>query len=126
MFSFLGNYSYNFPEPIQLKKKLKDYLEDNVDEKYYINNEKADKLIKQLIDNGTLPNTIPSRAEQSRAEQSRAEQSRSEQTCVDGTICEPKRREVANCIKARYDAGISNLQSDGNCVVEQYKNRQKN
>lgn len=67
MFSFLGNYSYNFPQPIPLKKKLKDYLEDNVDEKYYINNEKADKLIKQLIDNGTLPNTIPkSRAEQSR------------------------------------------------------------
>lgn len=59
MFSFLGNYSYNFPQPIPLKKKLKDYLEDNVDEKYYINNEKADKLIKQLIDNGTLPNTIP-------------------------------------------------------------------
>ena len=55
MFSFLGNYSYSFPRPIPLKKKLKDYLEDNVDEKYYINNEKADKLIKQLIDNGTLP-----------------------------------------------------------------------
>ena len=55
MFSFLGNYSYDFPQPIPLKKKLKDYLEDNVDEKYYINNEKADKLIKQLIDNGTLP-----------------------------------------------------------------------
>lgn len=54
MFSFLGNYSYDFPQPIPLKKKLKDYLEDNVDEKYYINNEKADKLIKQLIDNGTL------------------------------------------------------------------------
>jgi DNA (cytosine-5)-methyltransferase 1 len=55
MFSFLGNYSYDFPQPIPLKKKLKDYLEDNVDEKYYINNEKADKLIKQLIGNGTLP-----------------------------------------------------------------------
>ena len=55
MFSFLGNYSYNFPKPIPRKKKFKDYLEDNVDEKYYINNEKADKLIKQLIDNGTLP-----------------------------------------------------------------------
>ena len=72
MFSFLGNYSYSFPQPIPLQKKLKDYLEDNVDEKYYINNEKAEKLIKQLIDNGTLPNTIPkSRAEQSRAEKSR-------------------------------------------------------
>lgn len=55
MISLLGNYSYNFPHPIPLKKKLKDYLEDNVDEKYYINNEKSDKLIKQLIDNGTLP-----------------------------------------------------------------------
>ena len=55
MFSFLGNYSYNFPKPIPRKKKFKDYLEDNVDEKYYINNEKADKLIKQLIDNGKLP-----------------------------------------------------------------------
>ena len=121
MFSFLGEYNYHFPEPIPLTKRLKDYLEDNVDEKYYINNEKAQKLIQTLIDNGTLPDTIPSRAEQSRAEQSRAEQ-----TCVDGTICEPGRREVANCIKARYDAGISNLRSDGNCVVEQYKNRQKN
>ena len=55
MVSFLGNYSYNFPHSILLKKKLKKYLEDNVDEKYYINNEKSDKLIKQLIDNGTLP-----------------------------------------------------------------------
>ena len=126
MFSFLGNYSYNFPNPIPLKKKLKDYLEENVDEKYYINNEKADKLIKQLIDNGTLPKHNPesraeqSRAEQSRAEQSRAEQSRAEQTCVDGTICNPKQREVANCIKARYDCGISNLRSDGNLVVKGY------
>ena len=55
MFSFLGEYNYHFPQPIPLKKKLKDYLEDNVDEKYYINNEKADKLIKQLIDNDALP-----------------------------------------------------------------------
>ena len=72
MFSFLGEYNYHFPQPIPLKKKLKDYLEDDVDEKYYINNEKAEKLIKQLIDNGTLPQQNPeSRAEQSRAEQSR-------------------------------------------------------
>jgi DNA (cytosine-5)-methyltransferase 1 len=54
MISFLGNYSYDFPRPIPLKKKLKAYLEDNVEEKYYINNEKSDKLINRLIDNGTL------------------------------------------------------------------------
>lgn len=67
MFSFLGEYNYHFPQPIPLKKKLKDYLEDNVDEKYYIKNEKAEKLIKQLIDNGTLPQHNPkSRTEHSR------------------------------------------------------------
>ena len=77
MFSFLGEYNYHFPETVPLKKKLKDYLEENVEEKYYINNEKAQKLIQTLIDNGTLQkHNSESRAEQSRAEQSRAEQSR--------------------------------------------------
>lgn len=38
--------------------------------------------------------------------------------CVDGTVNNPSRREVANCIKARYDCGISNLRSDGTLVVE--------
>ena len=58
MVSILGEYSFKFPEPIELKKVMKDYLEDEVDEKYYINNEKAQKLIQKLIDNGTLANTI--------------------------------------------------------------------
>lgn len=40
------------------------------------------------------------------------------QTCVDGTINKPQQREVANCITARYDCGISNLRSDGNLVAE--------
>ena len=31
-----------------------DYLEDSVDEKYYINNEKSSALIKKLTDDGTL------------------------------------------------------------------------
>ena len=33
MVSILGDYSFKFPEPIELKKVLKDYLEDEVDEK---------------------------------------------------------------------------------------------
>ena len=39
MVSILGDYSFKFPEPIELKKVMKDYLEDEVDEKYYINME---------------------------------------------------------------------------------------
>ena len=100
MVSILGNYKYEFPKPIELQKVMKDYLEDEVDEKYYINNEKAQKLIEQLISNGTIP-------------------SRAEQTCVDLSINRPERCEIANCIKARYDAGISNFKADGTGVVEE-------
>ena len=46
MVSILGDYNYKFPQPIPLDKTMKDYLEDEVDEKYYINSEKAQKLIK--------------------------------------------------------------------------------
>lgn len=54
MVSFLGNYTYKFPEPIELTKTMQDYLEDEVDEKYYVNSERAEKLIEKLIDDGTL------------------------------------------------------------------------
>lgn len=54
MISLLGDYSYEFPEPIELDKCMKDYLEDEVDEKYYLNGEKARKLIEELIERGAL------------------------------------------------------------------------
>ena len=64
---------FDFPEPIPLTTVMRDYLEDEVDEKYYINNDKAQKLIAQLIADGTLP------TEQNRTEQNRTEQNRTEQ-----------------------------------------------
>ena len=54
MVSILGNYNFKFPKPIPLTKVMKDYLEDEVDEKYYINNEKAEALILELKENGSL------------------------------------------------------------------------
>ena len=44
MVSILGDYNYTFPKPIPLKLKLKDMLEDNVDEKYYL----SDKTLQQI------------------------------------------------------------------------------
>lgn len=44
MVSLLGDYSYEFPEPIELKLKLQDLLEDEVDEKYYL----SDKMVKYI------------------------------------------------------------------------------
>lgn len=57
MISLLGEWNYKFPQPIPLEWRLKDYLEDHVDEKYYINSEKAQKLIQTLIENETLDKT---------------------------------------------------------------------
>ena len=44
MVSILGDYNYTFPKPIPLKLKLKDLLEKDVDEKYYL----SDKQIKDI------------------------------------------------------------------------------
>ena len=54
MISVLGNYNYTFPYPMPLEKRLKDVLEDEVDERYYINNEAAQKF----VNNGDISKTI--------------------------------------------------------------------
>lgn len=52
--SFLDDVSFKFPEPFPLTKTMADYLEDEVDEKFYIDNEKTQELIDKLIQNGDL------------------------------------------------------------------------
>ena len=42
MFSFLGEYNYKFPQPILLTKRIRDYLEDSVDSRFYV----SDKALK--------------------------------------------------------------------------------
>ena len=54
---------FKFPKTIPLKYVMKDFLETEVDEKYYINKEKSDKLVKQLEDEGKLPLERESAAE---------------------------------------------------------------
>ena len=100
MVSILGNYKYDFPKPIELTKRMKDYLEDEVDEKYYINNEKAQKLIDTLIANGTILDR------------------QTDRQTIDLSINEPREINISNCIAARTDRGISNHRQEGSGVVE--------
>lgn len=44
MVSILGNYAYQFPQPIKLDKSLKNMLEDSVPEKYYLSNAMKDYI----------------------------------------------------------------------------------
>lgn len=55
MVSILGSYEYEFPKPFELKLRLKDLLENFVDEKYYLsdknigefNNKRLNKIVKE-------------------------------------------------------------------------------
>lgn len=57
MVSFLSSeyQEYNFPSEQKLNKVVMDYLENNVDEKFYINSEKSKKLILDLSKKDILP-----------------------------------------------------------------------
>lgn len=92
--SILGDEEYKFPEKQVLETRLKDVLEDEVDEKYYLSNDRVRQLIK-IIKNDDIK----------------------EKSIYDGSIKNPKSKDIANCITAK-DRGIVNFQSSGNVVVE--------
>lgn len=88
--------AFTFPEKQELKLRVKDMLEDNVDEKYYLNSDRAKSLIAQIQERYTIQ----------------------EPEGVDGTVKNPKVKDVANCIQARYDQGIYHRQSEGTAIIE--------
>ena len=55
MVSILGEYSYKFPKPIPLKLKLKDLLEEEVDEKYYL----SDKMLNYCLGSNQKGSKFP-------------------------------------------------------------------
>ena len=46
MVSILGDHTFNFPEPVELTLTLKDMLEEDVDERYYLSDSQIDKISK--------------------------------------------------------------------------------
>lgn len=89
--------AFTFPEKQELKLRVKDVLEPIVDEKYYIDNERSRNLIRQITAKFDLGGGI---------------------AVSDGTIKDPKVKDVSNTIKARYDCGIENQKSVGCMVLE--------
>lgn len=58
MVSILGEYNYTFPKPIPLRLKLKDMLEESVDEKYYISNSKIESLLTTNFNSSKFENVV--------------------------------------------------------------------
>ncbi|MCM1259243.1 MAG: DNA (cytosine-5-)-methyltransferase [Roseburia sp.] len=131
MVSILGEYNYKFPNPTPLQKTMKDYLEDEVEEKYYINTEKARKLIRELVKNGTLRDDRDYEMEGNynqsgivhgensicRTILGAANGGNEPKICVDLSVKEPKKITVGNCITEK-DRGISSQKQIGNGVIE--------
>ena len=92
---------FKFPEKMPLNIRVKDILENNVDEKYYINTEKARQLIKKLLDKNIITGV---------------------EVC-DATVNAQNVRDISNAIISRYDAGISNQRSWGTAVIEPHVKR---
>jgi DNA (cytosine-5)-methyltransferase 1 len=129
MVSILGEWNYRFPTPIPLTKTMKDYLEDEVDEKYYINNEKAQKLIDTLVSNGTLQGCVGNINPSENgingnvyagdlAPTLTTNKGEGSKICVVLSANEPGKKSVSNCITAREDRGISSHRAEGNGVIE--------
>lgn len=95
--SILGDdKEFHFPEKQDLSIRLKDLLEDSVDEKYYLKSERAKQLVRKITDDNNVLETVT----------------------VDATVVSPKIKDISNCITARYDAGIQNKPSIGMSVIE--------
>lgn len=103
----LDNGSFKFPEPFDNGVRLKDILEDEVDEKYYISEEKLQRFITNLNNDSSVLNTCSGGDLEPKI------------VCgIDKSVNDTKSIEYANCLTAREDRGISNRKSEGTAVIE--------
>ena len=69
---------FDFPEAIPLTTVMRDYLEPHVDEKYYINTDKAKALVEELIETGVLESD---KTRQDKTRQDKTRQDKTRQAC---------------------------------------------
>ena len=137
----LDNGKFTYPEPFDNGMRLKDILEENVDEKFYISEDKVQKFIQTLhidksdegfntpkfVGNVNRPdfgtgyaggvwdtnNISPTLTTmQGGGRQPHIMQG------IDKSYNNTKQIEIANCLTAREDRGISNRKSEGTAVLE--------
>lgn len=138
----LDNGKFKFPEPFDNGLRLKDLLEDEVDERFYISDEKTKKFIKNLntndsenVDMGS-PKFIgnvnredfgtgyaggvwdDSHISPTLTTMQGGGRQPHIITEIDKSYNNPKLIETANCITSREDRGISNRKSEGTAVLK--------
>ena len=101
MLSFLDNsFEYEWPAPVELELRLKDVLEDDVEERFYIGGERVQQLLEKLVMRGILPDT----------------EGGQHQVPIDGTTFEPKAKEISNAVRGKQ-RNIDVRRSGSNAVI---------
>lgn len=136
----LDNGKFVFPEGFDNGIRLKDVLEDEVDEKYYISDDKVQRFLENIKFNEDHITDTPVRLGNVYGEQfgtgyagnvwdkesisptlmtMQASGRQPHILCgIDKSVNETKQIEYANCLTAREDRGISNRESEGTAVIE--------
>ena len=131
----IDNGTFNFPQPFDTGVRLKDVLEENVDEKYYLS-EVATRKFKLFSESKGDDIKVagflnPDKNVQDRvrvldtdgvSQGLRATDYKDPVKIVSGidkSIKDTQMIEYANCITSREDRGISNRKSEGTAVLEQ-------
>ena len=136
----LDNGKFVFPEGFDNGIRLKDVLEDEVDEKYYISDDKVQRFLTNLKLNNEHITDVPVRLGNVYGEQfgtgyagnvwDKEAISPTLMTMqgggrqphimcgIDKSVNDTKQIEYANCITAREDRGISNRKSEGTAALQ--------
>ena len=134
MVSILGDYSYSFPKKIPLKLKLKDVLEDKVDEKYYLSDKMLNgmmnttyesyKLENKLLDKNGCCNTIiarfdgsPQCVEDENNYSGMFQYSKSDKFMGNRDRFTPQ-KEIADCLLTTPKEGVVELKKDTTNYIE--------
>lgn len=135
----IDNGKYEFPVPFDIGIRLKDVLENQVDEKYYLPDEKVQEFLKTIdlsqfykednelhqlgyindyngdanrIYSDNVARTLKSEAGGGGAKTGWYAYG------VDKSVNKPHVLENANCITSREDRGVSNRKSEGTAILE--------
>ena len=120
------NGKFKFPEPFDNGKRLIDVLEDEVDEKYYVNTPNAQKLIEKLIIDGKLPdtqevnNTVRGGQNEPRSETHMGHDNYKQLASVSLLKQTYKNIDVAQTLMARDYKGLGNSQTQNGVINGKY------
>lgn len=112
----VDTHGYTFPEPFKLERRLKDILETNVDEKYYLKQELVETFIKRLAKQEVgLPAEQMLEINQSGCSNTPTTVGK-DNLVVEPNVLTPKRTEYGKTIRKEYEAG--NIQESRHNMTE--------